>query len=701
MIFPSSCLHFGPTQNHIVTEGTSQKDQADRAQELLKRLHREEEDLRKMHVEEVEILPSPLLLQEMEEAGLTLSTPVSPVLIPGRKHSGLPPAVSATSTSSHRRRPCRKHSTPAAATPAGLNLPAAASPEPSTSAAVSPEPSTSAAAPAEPSKPAAITKLSVLEAARAEFPTFTVAVATYLASGTAPLFFLEQAKEEQKRCTVLNDLLSRLIDLPSLWKQKLKVLDQMKCWVMEWGNFFQSPFTVEVLETERQRIILENSSSDSVLVPTTAGSLDSRHAAKPLDSQHAAKPLDSQHAAKPLDSQHAAKPLDSQHHAAKSPEPQHAAKHLDSAKYPEPQHAAKLTEPQPAAAGSTEPLTQVPEFREGFEDEPPLTQVPEFREGFEDEPPLTLAKGQTDCAPGQTDCAPGQTDYAPGQTDYAPGQTNWGQMDCVSGTTDLMTHYCLTFQPVSTPYTFQPVSTPDTLHPVSTPDTLQPVSTPDLLQPDYVAPEPQPDYVAPEPQPDYVAPEPQPDYVAPEHHATDLRNGCSFAAGLRINSHFAADHWTIGSFIAGLAAGLLAACILAADLLGACILAADLRGACILAADFRGACLFVGFVASGPRIIGLFAGFVISGPRIIGLFAGFVISGPRIIGLFAGFVIAGPRIIGLFAGFILDSGFVLFIGGIFVFRTLALLPRPPSARPGAIRIKECRDLSMLDVADWL
>ncbi|KAK5615221.1 hypothetical protein CRENBAI_004237 [Crenichthys baileyi] len=320
MIFPSSYLHFGLTQNHIVTEGTSQKDQADRAQELLKRLRRKEEDLRKIHGEEVEILPSPLLLQEMEEAGLILPTPVSPVLIP------------------------------AAATPAGLNLPAAASPEPSTSAAASPEPS----------KPAAITKLSVLEAARAEFPTFTVAVATYLASGTAPLFFLEQAKEEQKRCTVLNDLLSRLMDSPSLWKQKLKVLDQMKCWVMD--------------------------SSDSVLVPTTAGSLDSRHAAKPLDSRHAAKPLDSQHAAKPLDSQHAAKspepqhaakPLDSQH-AAKSPEPQHAAKPLDSAKYPEAQHAAKLTEPQPAAAGSTEPLTQVPEFREGFEDEPPLTQVPEF-----------------------------------------------------------------------------------------------------------------------------------------------------------------------------------------------------------------------------------------------------------------------------------------------------------------------------------
>ncbi|KAK5602057.1 hypothetical protein CRENBAI_017237 [Crenichthys baileyi] len=463
-----------------ITKGTSQKDQADRAQELLKRLRREEEDLRKMHGEEVEILPSPLLLQEMEEAGLIL--PVSPVLIPGRKRSGLLPAVSATSTSSHRRRPRRKHSAPAVATPAGFNLPAAALPEPSKSAAALPEPSKSAAAlpepsksaaalpepsksaaalpePSksaaalpEPSKPAAITKLSVLEAARAEFPTFTVAVATYLASGTAPLFFLEQAKEEQKRCTVLNDLLSRLMDSPSLWKQKLKVLDQMKCWVMEWGNFFQSPFMVEVLETERQRIILENSSSDSVLVPTTAGPLDSGHAAKPLDSGHAAKPL-------------------------------------DSAKYPEPQHAAKLTEP--------------------------LTQVPEFRKGFEDEPPLTLAKGQTDCAPGQTDCAPGQTD--------------WGQMDYVSGTTDLMTHYCLTFQPVSTPDTLQPASTPDTLQPASTPDKLQPASTPDTLQPastpdtlqpastpDTLQPASTPDTLQPASTPDTLQPELQPDYVAPD-----------------------------------------------------------------------------------------------------------------------------------------------------------------------------------------
>ncbi|KAK5611459.1 hypothetical protein CRENBAI_016337 [Crenichthys baileyi] len=99
MIFPSSCLHFGPTQNHIMTEGTSQKGQADRAQELLKRIRQEEEELRQMHGEEEEILPSPMLLQELEEAGLSLPTPVSRGLIPTRRRSGLPPSVSATSTS--------------------------------------------------------------------------------------------------------------------------------------------------------------------------------------------------------------------------------------------------------------------------------------------------------------------------------------------------------------------------------------------------------------------------------------------------------------------------------------------------------------------------------------------------------------------------------------------------------------------------
>ncbi|KAK5613633.1 hypothetical protein CRENBAI_018492 [Crenichthys baileyi] len=39
------------------------------------------------------------------------------------------------------------------------------------------------------------------------------------------------------------------------------------------------------------------------------------------------------------------------------------------------------------------PGSKPPEFREGFEDEPPLIQVPEFREGFEDEGPLLCSAG--------------------------------------------------------------------------------------------------------------------------------------------------------------------------------------------------------------------------------------------------------------------------------------------------------------------
>ncbi|MEQ2317097.1 hypothetical protein AMECASPLE_039260, partial [Ameca splendens] len=108
-----------------------------------------------MYGEEVEIVPSPLLLQEMEEARGRQLTPVSPAFIPGWICSSLPPTVSATPASSRRRRPRRKCSTPATAAPAELNLPTAALPEPSTSAAAPAEPSTSAAAPAEPSSPAA------------------------------------------------------------------------------------------------------------------------------------------------------------------------------------------------------------------------------------------------------------------------------------------------------------------------------------------------------------------------------------------------------------------------------------------------------------------------------------------------------------------------------------------------------------------
>ncbi|KAK5608617.1 hypothetical protein CRENBAI_022856 [Crenichthys baileyi] len=67
MLHPSPCLHFGPHQNHTVTAGTSQTDQADRATELKKWIEQQETTLRFLYGEEVEILHSPLLLEEMEE----------------------------------------------------------------------------------------------------------------------------------------------------------------------------------------------------------------------------------------------------------------------------------------------------------------------------------------------------------------------------------------------------------------------------------------------------------------------------------------------------------------------------------------------------------------------------------------------------------------------------------------------------------
>ncbi|KAK5598500.1 hypothetical protein CRENBAI_009494 [Crenichthys baileyi] len=141
MRLPSSCLHFGPILNPIMTVGTSQKDQADRAKELKKWFKQQEETLRALYGEGVEILPSPLLLEEMD-------------IMPDRNHTF--PAYS----SSRRRRP-----------PAGPNLPTTALPEPSTSAVVPAEPSTSAAVPAGPPTPSvARTEPSPLPPATAGFP---------------------------------------------------------------------------------------------------------------------------------------------------------------------------------------------------------------------------------------------------------------------------------------------------------------------------------------------------------------------------------------------------------------------------------------------------------------------------------------------------------------------------------------------------
>ncbi|KAK5622094.1 hypothetical protein CRENBAI_010555 [Crenichthys baileyi] len=77
-----------------------------------------------MYGDEVEIVPSPMLLQEMEEAEGRQPTPVFPVSIPGRIRSSLSPTVSATSTSSRRRHHRHKPSSSPTGTAAAAEFPA-------------------------------------------------------------------------------------------------------------------------------------------------------------------------------------------------------------------------------------------------------------------------------------------------------------------------------------------------------------------------------------------------------------------------------------------------------------------------------------------------------------------------------------------------------------------------------------------------
>ncbi|MEQ2243656.1 hypothetical protein ILYODFUR_009071, partial [Ilyodon furcidens] len=144
MRFPSSGLHFGPTQNQTLKEGTSHKDQADRAKELKQWVKQQEETLRALYGEEVENSPSSLLLEEMEECfGETDWAAMD--YVPDRNRTS--PACS----SSRRRHRRRKRSTPAAAAPAEPKLPTAASPE-------------------QPTPAVAHAELSPLPPAAAEFP---------------------------------------------------------------------------------------------------------------------------------------------------------------------------------------------------------------------------------------------------------------------------------------------------------------------------------------------------------------------------------------------------------------------------------------------------------------------------------------------------------------------------------------------------
>ncbi|KAK5604927.1 hypothetical protein CRENBAI_006522 [Crenichthys baileyi] len=131
------------TVSQTVTLGTSQyQDQADKQKELNKWEREQEKELKKMYSEEVEIVPSPLLLQEKEEAEGHQLTPVSPVSIPGRIHSSFPLTVSPTSTSSRRR--CHRHKPSLSPTAS----------EPSTSASAPVGPLSSAATPAAADFPA-------------------------------------------------------------------------------------------------------------------------------------------------------------------------------------------------------------------------------------------------------------------------------------------------------------------------------------------------------------------------------------------------------------------------------------------------------------------------------------------------------------------------------------------------------------------
>ncbi|KAK5607838.1 hypothetical protein CRENBAI_010304 [Crenichthys baileyi] len=120
MRFPSSCLCFGPSTNHTVTVGTHNKDQADRATELIGWIVQQEQTLQAMYGEEVELSHSPLLLEEMEEC-FSETDWAALDFGPSRNRS------SPAHTTSKPRSPRCKGSTPAAAAPAELVMPTAAS----------------------------------------------------------------------------------------------------------------------------------------------------------------------------------------------------------------------------------------------------------------------------------------------------------------------------------------------------------------------------------------------------------------------------------------------------------------------------------------------------------------------------------------------------------------------------------------------
>ncbi|KAK5598395.1 hypothetical protein CRENBAI_012273 [Crenichthys baileyi] len=120
MLLPHSCLRFGPPQNQTMTVGTSQMDQAQTVKELKKWVQQQDETLRTLYGEEVELTPLPLLLEEMEECfGETDWVAVG--FLPKQSRS------SPVRASSKPRHPHHKRFTPAAAAaPAKLGTPTAA-----------------------------------------------------------------------------------------------------------------------------------------------------------------------------------------------------------------------------------------------------------------------------------------------------------------------------------------------------------------------------------------------------------------------------------------------------------------------------------------------------------------------------------------------------------------------------------------------
>ncbi|KAK5614576.1 hypothetical protein CRENBAI_018530 [Crenichthys baileyi] len=276
MILQSSCLHFGPTQNHIMTVGTSHQDQADKAQELKKWVRQQEEELRKMHGEEVE-------------------------------RSSVPPTVSATSTFSHRRRHHRGPSSSPTTT--------AVSPSASSTS------STSAANPAAAEFPAGYGSRPGRHRRHktvtiGEFRMGASRPSTEGPPATIPSQLFSPALSGGHSAP--SAVLQPLVQSPALnWIQagleemKKKFMKERCCGLVL--HLMDHPEDLNLVHSVLQAEFIAEGWLDAPAPLSAGGPFDpllvAVRAAQNImnsDSQHAAKPLASQYAPKPLDSQHAA-----------------------------------------------------------------------------------------------------------------------------------------------------------------------------------------------------------------------------------------------------------------------------------------------------------------------------------------------------------------------------------------------------------